>query len=400
MRIALVVPHMFMQDELLDKVIFAPGKLAISLAEGFSNRGHDVTLFSPGKVLGNFKNITADISLINKDLESRGYDINTLIQKHPLTYITFARQLQSEIISKAYKMANEGYFDLVHVYITEEDIALEFAQLCNKPVIFTHHEPFNFLTKYRTSFEKYQDLNWLSISYSQRKTIKSKMNWVANIYHGIESFGDPDFSKNKEYFAYLGRIIEPKGVHLGVEAIKKVNKLKTLNSKPIILLIAGKYYYSNKKDDYWTTKISPNLSENVRYVGFKATKEERFEFLKNAKALLVPSTWEEPFGMVLIEALSVGTPVIGLDNGAIPEIVEDGINGLLVKSEYKMSNFADEKKLDEWKVVNNLVGALLKIDDIDRRKCFESFDKKFREERMIREHLEVYEKVKDQKSKA
>src|SRR3954471_645659 len=98
MKIGILVPHIFMQDAVLPNVIFAPADLAINLAEEMQNLGHDVTLFSPGNVSTKVKNQTADLSLFETELKTRGDSYIDLLRKHPFTFITLARQVQSELI--------------------------------------------------------------------------------------------------------------------------------------------------------------------------------------------------------------------------------------------------------------------------------------------------------------
>lgn len=391
MKIAIVVPHFFMQDYYLKNAIFSPGFLAIDLATELAKLNNYVTLFSPKKVTlpKNVKNIVSDYSLIQKELDLRGYGLNELMQKHPLTYITFARQMQSQLIDMAYKMANDNKFDLIHIYINEEDVAMQFANLCNKPIVFTHHEPFNFLTRYKTSFAKFKDLNWISISYSQQKTIDVKMNWVANIYHGIE-LKSLQYLKSlkkenyKEYFLYLGRIIEPKGVHLAIDAIKEFN---IKNKSSFKLKIAGKHYSNN--DSYWEEKIQPFIDNNeVEYIGFINDDLLKDRLLYNAKALLMPSTWEEPFGMVILESLRCGTPVVGLKSGALAELIEDNLNGFLSKVYY-----SDLNKVDEIKTVKGLLKSMQKIDFIKSSDCINFVANGFSKEIMAKNHLKVYRKL-------
>jgi glycosyltransferase involved in cell wall biosynthesis len=400
MRIALLVPHIFMDDNYLKKVIFSPGTIAIELAEGLSDLGHEVTLFSPGKVQNpKFKNINADTSLVDEELKTKGYGLMALMSKNPLTYVTLSRQLQMQLVSNAYQMANNDEFDIVHVWITEEDIAMEFAGLCKKPVVFTHHEPFNFLTKYRTSFERYKDLNWISISHAQRATVGNanwrslpgSMNWVGNIYHGLsDPFKKYKIKKSddhKKYFAYLGRIIEPKGVHLAIEAVLRLNealrepqgdRMKNVgdshgNPELIPLKVAGKHYSDSGKDSYWKTKIEPLVDgEIIQYVGFIDDPEEKFNFLYNAKALIVPSTWEEPFGMISIEANSVGTQIIASKNGALDEVIEEGVNGYKYKETSELVNLLNRKAIPESKVK-------------------EHFVKNFSIEKMVKKYQQIYE---------
>src|SRR6185437_16908609 len=155
LRIGIVVPHIFMHREIIPHVIFSPAKLALSLSKGLDALGASVTLFTPGPVDTKVRNITADLSYFEHELALRGDSYTELLKKHPFTFITLARQVQAELIAKAFAMANDGKLDLVHIYTNEEDLALPFAQLCSKPVVFTHHDPFNFMVKYKNVFPKY-----------------------------------------------------------------------------------------------------------------------------------------------------------------------------------------------------------------------------------------------------
>ncbi len=379
MRIGLVVPHIFLHKDILPNVIFSPGKLALDLAEGLQALGAEVTLFSPGPADTKIRNITADLSLFEEELAGRGDTYLDLLKKHPLTFVSLARQVQAEVIAKAFTMANDGELDIVHVYTNEEDIALPFAALCDKPVVFTHHDPFSFLIKYKNVFPKYKHLNWISLSMTQRSGMPAGTNWVANIYHGLdENAFQPNYQPQGSYIAYLGRVIESKGVHLAIAAAKQAGlKLK----------IAGKHYAGHGKDEYWQEKILPQLGDSIEYVGFIKSDTEKQDFLGNADALIVPSTFDEPFGMVLIEALACGTPVIGLDSGAIPEVIQDGKTGLLA-----------QKSSDEATTINNLAAAMGKVSTIKRQACRRSFDAQFTLKRMCQEHAELYERISSRKS--
>lgn len=381
-RVALVVPHIFLHRDILPEVIFAPGALALELAEGLADSEIDVTLFTPGEVDTKVVNINADMSYFEDELARRGDSYTDLLKKHPFVFISLARQVQAELIAKAYDMANLGEFDIVHIYTNEEDLALPFAKLCNKPVLFTHHDPFNFLVRYKNNFPKYTDLNWLSISMAQRSGMPSSTNWVANIYHGL----NPDvFSPPKDpvsdYVAYLGRIIQPKGVDLAVKAVREYNQTAV---KPLKLKIAGKHYADSSSDTYWQEKIEPELDDTIEYVGFIKDKAQKNEFLGNAKALIVPSVFDEPFGMVLIEALACGTPIIGLDSGAIPEIINDK-NGILV---------AKSSNVDF--TIKDLARAIPKVTTISRSDCRLDFEKRFTLKRMCSEHANIYRKMTKQ----
>jgi glycosyltransferase involved in cell wall biosynthesis len=368
-----------MHRDILPKVIFSPGRLALDLAEGLQTLGAEIILFTPGPMNTKVINIAADLSLLEAELAARRDTYIDLLKKHPLTFITLARQVQSELLATAFAMANDNKLDVLHIYTNEEDTALPFAKLCNKPVVFTHHDPYNFLVKYRSLFPKYPQLNWLSLSLAQRHGMPDGTNWVGNIYHGLRAdVFKPNYQPLANYVAYLGRIIEPKGVHLAIAAIQQYNV--QYPDKPLKLKIAGKHYAGNK-DTYWQEHIQPAIDDQtIEYLGYIKDTASKQNFLGNATALLVPSTFAEPFGMVLIEALACGTPTIGLDSGAIPEVIEHQQTGLIV-----------QKSTSESQTIDKLAQAIHDAQSIDRRVCRQTFDKRFTLERMCAEHLKVYQ---------
>lgn len=380
LRVALVVPHIFLHRDILPNVIFSPGVLALELAHGLKNHNIDITLFTPGPVNTEVPNINADMTYFETELAGRGDTYIDLLKKHPFTFVTLSRQVQSEIIAKAFELANKNEFDVVHIYTNEEDIALPFAKLCSKPVIFTHHDPFNFMVKYKNVFPKHKNLNWLSLSLAQRNGMPIDTTWVGNIYHGLNPNDFKPFTDKKErdYIAFIGRIIQPKGLHLAIDAVNKYNQ--TANKK-IKLKIAGKHYSDTAKDNYWQEEILPRLGENIEYVGFIKDLAHKNEFLGNAKALIIPSIFDEPFGMVMIEALASGTPLIGLDSGAIPEVITNKTGILVNKSE------SDEI------TVNNLAEAIKKIDKTNRQACRDDFEQRFTLNRMCKDHADIYKQI-------
>lgn len=378
LRVGLVIPHIFIHSDILEHVIFSPGKLALELCEALAKKGVDVTLFSTGPATTSVPNVTADLTNFEAELAGRGDSYLDLLKKHPFTFISLARQVQAEIIAKAYRAAANDKLDVVHIYTNEEDIALPFANLCPKPVVFTHHDPFNFLVKYKNVFPKYKDLPWISLSYAQRSGMPKGTNWVANIYHGLD---DTSLHLNTDpkgdYVAYIGRIIEPKGVHLAIKAVKRFNRSA---EKPLKLKIAGKHYAGHTKDTYWQTEIEPELNDTVEYVGHIRSDRAKQDFLGNATALLVPSTFDEPFGMVTIEALACGTPVIGLTAGATKEIVDDGMTGYIIDA-------------DANDVPQGIADALSRIGMISRKACRKAFDNRFTLDKMTTAHAELYERL-------
>lgn len=383
-RVALVVPHIFMHREILSSVIFSPGFLAMSLAKNLSSLdGIEVTLFSPGPVDTTVTNISADLSLFEEELAGRGDSYTDLLRKHPFTFVSLARQVQSELIAKAYDLANKGEFDIVHIYTNEEELGMAFASLCQVPVVFTHHDPFNFLIRYKSVMPKYKHLNWLSVSDAQRQSMPEDTNWLGTIYHGID---EPELmpvdNPTGDYFAYLGRIVEPKGVHLAIQAVKKFN----LTAKePIKLKLAGKHYGSGENDSYWADKIEPELGGLIEYVGFIDNSSDKREFLGNAKALIVPSLFDEPFGVVSIESMACGTPVVALDSGALSEVIDNGKTGFVIsKGDYP---------LNEDAIISDMTNKLQGVDSLSRGVCRESYQSRFTAQMMASQHLDAYRRL-------
>ncbi len=371
MKIGLVVPHIFMQDSILQSVIFSPAELALQLASGLQTEGHEIRLYTPGPVTTPVDNVTGDMSGFEEELTHRGYGFLELLKKHPLTFASLARQVQSDLLAQAYEDANKGVTDIVHVYSCEEDIGLQFVRFCMRPIVFTHHDPFNLTSAYRVLFPRKRNLNYIALSESQKQSMPSDTNWLATIPHGlpIDQFSVGD--GNGKYVLYMGRIIESKGVHHAVAAVHHYNKTA---QTPLKLKIAGKYY----QEGYFEEKIQPFLNDQIEYIGYAKTTQEKQVLYGNAVATIMPSVFDEPFGLVAIESLACGTPVIGLASGALPEIIEDGISGFLV-----------EKSTDQ-KIVEGLSNCFGHVHEIDRSHCRRSFENNFTSDRVITQHVEVY----------
>lgn len=368
MRIGILVPHLFAQDSILDRVIFAPIHLAIDLADSLS-KDHEVFLFTPGKVKTKATNINTDLTYLNQELETQGCNLEELIVQTPLAFVSLARQVNTQLTAEAFDFANSGKLDLLHVFMCEDESPLYYAGLLKIPMLFTHHDPYNFYRKYRARFPLLKKLNYISISLAQRKTAPHGLNFSANVYNGV-NLRDYDYKETPDdYFAFLGRIVQVKGCHDAIQACKEAGAK---------LRIAGKYYKDATEagEDYWSKYIQPQIDNSqVFYEGFLKPPVETSKLLGKAKALLFPSQWDEPFGMVAIEALACGTPVIAYRCGAIEEIIENGKNGFIVEN------------VDEMKT------AMLKVDCISRKYCRASVEKKFTVEKMAEDYLKAYTKV-------
>ncbi len=375
MRVGIVVAHIFMQDALLDNVIFSPGALAIDLANGLVDAGHEVHLYTPGPVTTTTQNITADMSGFEDELKLRGYGYIELLKKHPLTFVTLARQVQAALIAQAFADANQNQLDVAHIYTNEEDIGLQFAEFCTKPVVFTHHDPYNFSSGYRALFPHKPHLNYIAISESQKKHMPSDTNWLATIYHG-QPLDRYHFERTPEdYVLFIGRVVAAKGTHLAIKAVKHYNEQNP--DKPLKLKIAGKHY----GDSYFADHIEPELDDCIEYVGFVNENTAKQALIGHAKALIVPSVFEEPFGLVLIESLACGTPVIGLDSGAIPEVITNDKTGYVVP------------KTSEQEIIKAIANNLSKLDLLDRSTCRAEFEARFTTAHMVEQHVLAYQRL-------
>jgi glycosyltransferase involved in cell wall biosynthesis len=203
----------------------------------------------------------------------------------------------------------------------------------------------------------------VSISDAQRKPV-SWANWQATVYHGLPKDLYTLHPTRGEYLAFLGRIAPEKRPDHAVELAKRTG---------ILLRIAAKVDPVDR--EYFHNRIEPLLSHPlVEYLG-EITDAEKDEFLGKAMALVCPYDWPEPFGLVLIEALACGTPVLAYRRGSIPEIIEDGITGFVCEG------------------LDCMTAAIQRIPEIDRRRCRQVFEQRFSVERMAQAYLRVYEQV-------
>jgi glycosyltransferase involved in cell wall biosynthesis len=202
----------------------------------------------------------------------------------------------------------------------------------------------------------------VSISNDQRLPMP-EANWRATVYHGLPKDLYIYRDEPGHYLAFLGRISPEKRVDRAIEIARRAE---------IPLRIAAKIYPEDRV--YFKEKIVPLLRAARRWVEFigEIGGREKDRFLGRAKALLFPIDWQEPFGLVMIEALACGTPVIAWRNGSVPELITEGQTGFVVQD------------LDE------AVRAVKRIEELSRRFCREEFESRFDAARMAAEYLRVY----------
>ena len=214
-------------------------------------------------------------------------------------------------------------------------------------------------------FAEYPDVPLVSISDNQRRPIP-EANWQATVYHGLPRSLYTYRGQPGEYLAFLGRMSPEKRVDRAIE-IARLAKMR--------LKIAAKIYPEERA--YFQDRIEPLLRQSgawVEYIGEVGGREKE-EFLGNARALLFPIDWPEPFGLVMIEAMACGTPVIAWRNGSVPEVITDGVTGFIVDS------------------IEEAVRAVGRVASLNRRVCRRIFEERFDAARMARDYVEVYRRL-------
>jgi glycosyltransferase involved in cell wall biosynthesis len=255
-------------------------------------------------------------------------------------------------------------FDIIHFHI--DYLHFPSSRRQSTPVVHTSHGRLD-MAELAPLFHEFRDIPVVSISDAQRAPLPW-INWQATVYHGLPEDSYTFQAQPGQYLAFLGRISPEKQVHHAIEIARRVG---------MRLKIAAKI---DKRDwEYYQTVVKPLLADPlVEYVG-EIGADEKDRFLGEAYALLFPIDWPEPFGLVMIEALACGTPVIAYRRGSVPEVLEDGVTGFIVE------NLAEA------------VRAVGRIQRLDRGKCRRQFEQRFSVSRMTGDYLEVYRRLLAQK---
>lgn len=318
------------------------------LTEGLVRRGHNVTLFASGDSI-----TQANLFFVYK--EHQRDKLGALIPD-----IFHSGASYSEI--KA-----QGDFDIVHDHTAFSGVVL--GSMIETPVLATMHGEFDELTR---SFYSYfhQAVHYNAISEFQRKSLPG-LRWVDTVYNAID-LDKYQFQATKEdYLLSIGRICEPKGTHLAVEAAKRAG---------MSLVIAGKID-PGKDMKYFRKYIQPFVdNERVKFLG-EVSEAEKVRLMREASCFVFPIQWAEPFGLVMIEAMASGTPIVAFRNGSAEEVIADGISGYVVDS------------MDE------MVNKVLAAKDIDPGACRRHVERNFHPDVMVEKYLENYYSILDGEKK-
>jgi glycosyltransferase involved in cell wall biosynthesis len=221
-----------------------------------------------------------------------------------------------------------GEADVIHL---NNAPGLSFSRFVSTLFVHTVHHPFEpSLTSF---YSQFPDVSYVTISDFQRP--KLPLPKLRTIHHGIELSSYRLRQRKQSWLAFLGRIAPPKGTHLAIEIAKQAG---------IPLKIAGEIQPVYK--GYWEEKVKPHLDGKfIEYVGEVGPKEKN-ELLGNAMAMLFPIQWDEPFGLVLIESMACGTPVLAMPGGSVEEIVKEGVSGHVRSSVAELARCAKNLQLD------------------------------------------------------
>jgi glycosyltransferase involved in cell wall biosynthesis len=309
-----------------------------SLARGVQSAGHDVVLFTTGD-----STCPVETAWVHE-------------QAVWLRHANIAAELHQVIAGYAL-LAD---CDVVHDHTLAGPLySLRYRDL---PVVTTNHGPFD-----RTAIALYQAIAErvpvIAISHHQASTADG-VPIAKVIHHGVDVAAFPTGTGDGGYAIFLGRMSHDKGVDRAIRVAKRAG---------MPLIIAAKMREDSELE-YYRDHIAPMMGDGVEYIG-EIGGAAKLDLLAGAQCLLNPIRWPEPFGLVMIEALACGTPVITMDEGAAPEIVDHEVNGFVCTNE------------------DELVDAVARVDGVDRAKCRAIAKERFSTDRMVADHLELYREV-------
>jgi len=311
------------------------------LTEELVRQGHDVTLFASG----DSETAAELIAVTPRALRLDEHAVDQLAH-HIL------------LLERVRAMANR--FDVIHYHI--DYLHFPMSRRLSVPHITTLHGRLD-LPDLQPLYREFHDEPVISISNSQRVPLPHA-NWVATVLHGLPLDLYRGHESPDDYLAFIGRVSPEKGADRAIEIARRAG---------VLLRIAAKVDDVDRR--YFEEQIEPLLEgKGVEFVG-EIGEREKDDFLGRARALVFPIDWPEPFGLVMIEAMACGTPVIAFPAGSVPEVLEDGVTGFIVDG------------------VDDAVAAIGRTAAFDRRRCRAEFERRFTAERMAHDYVDVYEEL-------
>lgn len=324
-------------------------RIILSLLQGLTDNGHDIVLYAPE----------------NTDINYPHLKIRKLVKENKTS-----RELELELFQRLIQDQDE--FDLIHThiepYIAQFDQTNYYTKI-NKPLIVTMHNQ-TYIDNHIQFYQDQQQLHhcyYVFISYNQAKPLSFLPNKTV-IYNGIAldklSFSSTPKSKQ---LAFLGRIAPEKGIVEAIQIAKATGKK---------LLIAAAI--DKTQQTFYQQQVKPHIDQqNICFLG-TVDDVGKNKLLSESEALLFPIQWEEPFGLVMVESLACGTPVIATAKGSTPEIIQNNYNGFLV-----LPNAT----------INDYVQCLTQLNNISRQSCHTSVVNRFSAVTMVQQYQQYYQQV-------
>ena len=345
MRIAQIAP---LAESVPPKLYGGTERVVAWLVEELIKLGHDVTLFASG------------------DSQTRA----TLVPACPRA-LRLGRPRSDPIAAQATLLdcvaEKAAEFDVIHSHIDWLHLPL-FSRLA-VPFVTTPHGRLD-LPGLEMTVRRFPKAPFISISENQRVPL-AMANWLGTVYHGLPPESLRPSVTPGRYLAFLGRLSAEKGPEIAIRIARAAG---------MPLRIAAKVPRVERR--YFKKRLEPQIDGDRIQLTGEVTDKTKQEFLAGAAALLFPIDWPEPFGLVMIEAMACGTPVIAFRRGSVPEIVEDGVTGFIADDE------------------GEAVRALGRVGEIDRRRVRARFEQRFAAKRMAEEYVRYYEMLAGKKTAA
>ena len=343
MRIAQVAP---LYESVPPKYYGGTERVVSYLTEELHRQGHEVTLFASGDSVTSTRLVAACHHSLRLD-------------KHCVD------PMAHHVLMLERVFQNAGEFDVVHFHI--DYLHFPLSRRHSLAQVTTLHGRLD-IPDLAPLYREFPEMPVVSISDAQREPLPW-VNWQATVYHGLPEDLYRFRPEPGTYFAFLGRISPEKRVDRAIEIAKQVG---------MPLKIAAKV--DRVDSEYFQTVVAPLLRDPlVEYIG-EIGEGEKDEFLGNAYALLFPIDWPEPFGLVMIEAMACGTPIIAYRHGSVAEVMEEGRTGFIVST------------------LEGAIEAARRIPELSRARCREVFEQRFTSSHMAAGYLRVYERLAASKS--
>ncbi|MBO9541595.1 glycosyltransferase family 4 protein [bacterium] len=312
------------------------------LADGLVARGHRVVLFASGD-----SRTTAEL----RALHPRALT--------PLGYDTKEKYLPLEARHAEWSLAQASDLDLIHDHTKTQGVLR--AASVSVPVVTTIHN--DFTPERRTTYLAHAKHRYVSISKAQASRLDA-LNYVGTVYNGIDLSAQRPRARKEDFLLFLGRLCEAKGTHTAIALAQRLD---------LPLVLAGKVDPVDR--EYFEAQVAPHLSDpKIRFVG-EVHGAAKWDLLSRARCLVFPIQWAEPFGLVMIEAMACGTPVVATRYGSVPEVVEPMVSGWI----------ADD--------FEGLVEGVSRAAHIPATSCRGWVEARFSAEAMVEGYLSVYERI-------